>query len=784
MENPVHKKLRYGDRLADVDAGRRLRDVHVLVGGTGAVGGEALIKMLRVYADMRRCHRLDAADIGPVLVATGRDKEELKGFRERLWLLAQAEFGARPSRSGDTIRMPTGALVVLREFSFNVLPRLAEATAQGGAAVDRYIAQVTAGDVSLLSALLGEVRRDAPLTGLLSSVREELASSWPFENFRSVQIGIPIPTLLAYHLKSIDMLCERGSLDEEEAEAVKKEFIRRTGNELSAIQRQADTVIVAHTTAVGGMYDVTKDGTMQLRLGFAHAARDANLEGKHRHAMTISQMYAREGIWNLVTAAAIGIDDVRISQPLKMAQEMKSALARVAREPFPGARLAQYVHIHPPVCVPLYSPASPEPLRFEHMPRGGELSPRLAVRSGENGYLSAANAEALYRIMRVASPSELGAVLAIVGALGDDPLVPWFPLGEDGKSRECYYKESDNSRLVFDFLSQPQVRSTQLSGMEPQALVDLGSAKHQAELHTVGLLILLHRLRTLDLDAIPTIVEPKHFDAEAFFEDHSRPLSFEDIQEWNVVDLERDLRTLVTADQPAELAPLKGYSARDQDQLAPNRAAARDRVFSAVLNSVRAVTSLGSPIIIDDLEGNAIVRCGWWIAPLLIVAESKESIASWFTTRLAGLAASRVEVTLEDLTMHHLAVSGFIDLRRHAIVASTWTDENLGGRVWRTTSETELQNILQQLVPYQFFASCGLLALLERLKGLANYLQAAQVDLGTHCDAAWAMPRDQNGHTLVVPGIVEAFRMVSEGLEKGTGTEMLDGYWGYHPTAR
>ena len=45
------------------------------------------------------------------------------------------------------------------------------------------------------------------------------------------------------------------------------------------------------------------------------------------------------------------------------------------------------------------------------------------------------------------------------------------------------------------------------------------------------------------------------------------------------------------------------------------------------------------------------------------------------------------------------------------------------------------------------------------------------------------MPRDEQGHTLVVPGIVEAFRMVSEGLEKGTGTEILDGYWGYYPTA-
>jgi hypothetical protein len=41
------------------------------------------------------------------------------------------------------------------------------------------------------------------------------------------------------------------------------------------------------------------------------------------------------------------------------------------------------------------------------------------------------------------------------------------------------------------------------------------------------------------------------------------------------------------------------------------------------------------------------------------------------------------------------------------------------------------------------------------------------------------MPRDARGHTIVVPGIVEALRMVAEGQEKTTGAEWLDGLWGY-----
>jgi hypothetical protein len=786
----VNKKFRYADRLADADARQRLRDVHLLIGGTGAVGGETLIKMLRVYADLRRYHRSDPAGAGPVLVATGKDHDdagdslhELKRFRRRLFTLAEAEFGAKPSINGDTVRMPTGTLVVLREFSFSVLTELSEAIAGGDEALNCYLARLRQGADSLLAALRAEIRRERPLTGLLASVRAELEPSWPFANYRSVQFGIPIPSLLAYHLDGLRRLCELKFLGAEEANTLKEELIQRVGDELTEVRGQSDAVIVAHTTAVGGMYDVTKDGGQQIRLGFAHAANDAYLADKHRRAMESSQEYAKAGIWNLVTAAAIGIDDVRINRPLAMAKEMKLALQRVEEEPFPGAKRARYVHIHLPATVPLHA-ASHERLHFDRMSRGGELCPRLALRSGENGYLSAANAEALYRVMRVASPSELGAVLAIVGVLGDDPLAPWFPLGKDGKSRECYYRESDNSRLVFDFLSQPQVRATQLSGMEAQALVDLGSAKHQAELHALGLLILLHRLRTLDLDAIPAIVEPKQFDPVAFFESNSRPLSFEDIQEWDIADLESDLRTLVTADTTAGLSALKRFRAREQDRLAPKRAEARDLVFAAVLSAVRAVTSLGSPIVIDDAAGNPIVRCGWWIAPLSIVAEATDTVARWFEDRLAKLSAAGVEADLDDLVAHHLASSGFIDLRLHAIVTGSWTEQHHGGRVWRTTSEAGLRDVLQQLTPYQFFTSCGLLALLERLKGLADYFQAAQMELGTHFDGAWAMPRDEHGHTLVVPGIVEAFRMVSEGLEKATGTEILEGYWGYYPRGR
>ncbi|HKQ51270.1 MAG TPA: hypothetical protein VJT74_02805, partial [Pyrinomonadaceae bacterium] len=78
-----------------------------------------------------------------------------------------------------------------------------------------------------------------------------------------------------------------------------------------------------------------------------------------------------------------------------------------------------------------------------------------------------------------------------------------------------------------------------------------------------------------------------------------------------------------------------------------------------------------------------------------------------------------------------------------------------------------------------FFTTCGLVALLFRLRGLYSQLREAMAELGTLHEFRWQMPRDPSGHILVVPGAIEAFRMVSEGLEKTTGTERLDGTWGY-----
>ena len=75
-----------------------------------------------------------------------------------------------------------------------------------------------------------------------------------------------------------------------------------------------------------------------------------------------------------------------------------------------------------------------------------------------------------------------------------------------------------------------------------------------------------------------------------------------------------------------------------------------------------------------------------------------------------------------------------------------------------------------------------MIALLVRLRGL--YRLACELDprLGTANEFRAHIPFDEHDRPLLVPGVVEAFRMVSEGLEKNTGAERLDGRWGYYYT--
>jgi hypothetical protein len=774
------KKSRFGPRLvAAARSGGHYRDVHVFVGGTGAVGGAAALQMVAMLEEMMTIRPpASAADV-PVLIVTGRSEDEVHSFESRLKRFTRTRWGAgiAPRHFEHGFLSPGGVYVAVSKFELKPIPGLEIVTDADvhsrAAAVDEFL-HIAGADRSMphadiAAALMRHVRSARPITSYLEDRLTRLRDYGP-KPYRSVLLGFPLPSILTYQTGGLTDVANELGLGDDFISSVKNAFESTFADDLVAVDRDwGARVLVAHTTGVGGMYDETSSASGQIetsmRLGFAHAARDEFLRNKHIEAERLTHKYAERGVYMLVTAAAIGIDEVRMRESIPLHRDIVKALRDAPHELFRGSReRRQFIQRFKPTTLKLTEDTKPRPLHFK---RGEELRPEYAIRSGENGFFSVANADALYRVMKVASVSELGHVLATVGLLGDDPNVPWF---SDGI---CYYTETANETQVFDFLYQPVLLGAQLSGLDPMALQDLGSAKHQAELHTLSLLILLHRLRTLDVASIDEYPD-ESFDGRRFFVENSRPLTFRDVEQWDVDTLARDLHILVSADKPGQLLPLKPL-------IVPNQFGPRDEahmaVLKVVLDAVFAVTSLGSAIVIEDQDGKPHARTGYWVAALGNIVTDDDSLRRHFTE---SYASASPDCTLDEYLSFQMAVNGFIDLRPHAIVSSAKVAADLTpGLVTTHRDDASFTQRLGTLEPYSFFATCGLLAVVHRLRALGRTLSQARTDLGTMQDWVWTMRRDARGHIYVVPGVVEALRMIAEGQEKTTGTEWLDGIWGY-----
>lgn len=777
------KKQRLGLKItAAARSGERYSDVHVFLGGTGAVGGTAVLELLTLYEEMFAIAGPGPDDV-PVIVATGTNKDEISAFTRRLFRFQESRHGSGglPERVRNGYLTRSGVYIALERFAVSALPQLAGVT---GLPADERPARVQDGltamgvgtddtPIQLSAALAAGVPTD-PFSGFLAGYLHQHLGRRGVRRFRSVVVGIPIPSLLAYHERALDMVVAQVPALRDAADGLKSRFLDLLRDDLVHVRTDlADFLVVAHTTGVGGMYDEDAAGSISIRLGFAHSAADKRLAAKQQYAEHLTRRYGAAGINMLITAAAIGVDEVRIRERVPMHGALQAKLFDAPAEVYPGSlgrstpssageRGRQFLATHRPVTVPLDDP-DPGRVRLD---KGEVLRPSYTLRSGENGFASVANADALYRVMRVASAAELGLVLATVALFGDDPVTPWF------RDHVCYYTETDNSRQVFDLLAQPRLRQAQLTGVDPMALQDLGSAKHQGELHTLGLLILLHRLRTLDVNAIDPYVEVERFDPAAFFVAHSSALTFEDIVSWELAPLARDLQTLVSADSPAKL---DGLLTAAGPELFPAQTRARRLVLERVLHATWAVSSLGSPVVFET-GGTPYVRVGYYLAPIETLMADRTSL--WDALHTLHKESGN-PCSYETYRDYHLCVGGFVDLRPQAILCSAPNDsQDLSERVSTYTSEAGLRSGLAELEPYSFFATCGLLAVLFRLRALYRLLQEAMIETGTLQTFRWQVPREE-GRLILLPGMVEAMRMVSEGLEKTTGTERLDGIWGY-----
>lgn len=755
----------------------------MIFGGSGAVGGATVLQLISLFEEAA-AREPDSAKGNPRIVITARSKQELRQFTSTLFKLQQRDHGKLPASLNNIGYLTVkGIIVELNILAIDPnIPEFSGFTIAGEAerreAIEKFLAlEAISLDASLQekvsvvqSALQQRVGR--PFSDFLLRYCEQRGLPENQTRFQSAIVAIPLATIASYKLGDLEIACSYLGISSQSGymEQLKTAYLQALRDDLAHVaDEMAQTVVAAHTTAVGGMYDEESDGTRTIRLGFAHSALDERLRYKQSFADELTRLYAERGIKMLITAAAIGVDSIMVNKTPPMNGAIRQLVLKAKANGFhvlPESDLdkAREVRIYPPVDLDLLHEPH-ELISFNH---GRPLILNYVLKSGENGFFTVSNSDALYRVMRVTSSSELGLLLARTAAFGDDPISPFFV------NNICYYAETDNSRQIFDLLNQPQLRNNQLSGLQPKSLHDLGSAKHQGELHILGLLILLHRLQTLNLESLPRNVDLRFFNPKEFFESQSQALSLEHLLGWDAQSLSAALITLITANSEADLAPLKHYY-----QTAPSRQDAIHRVLREVIWAARAIPSLGTPILYQEAEHRRVVT-GYYAAPLDRVITHRDFFGEYLRQEFEKVGGGDEEM-FDKFVEFHIANFGFADIRPLAVlVRARSASEDLSDKVEVFRDERSFIEALSKLEPYTYFTTSGLLALITRLKGLYYLSGELDFDLGSANEFRSHFYHDEKGVPIVIPGLVEAFRMISEGLEKTTGTERLDGRWGYY----
>lgn len=263
----------------------------VVFGGTGAVGGAAVVELVRMILMARDLGR---GELRGEVWATGLGDKEISKFVSRLYMAFEEDEEIEKIEPLRHYRL-AGRI----DLRFDVL-RL-----QLPSDLPEHVAEKMESDPDArLEQVLGEyfATQACPFLGFVEKLDDEF--------LHSVVVAIPLPSVATYTLTTVDRLVAAQGLDHATGQRIKKSYLRTFIQGLATIQqRHARHVVMAHTTAVGGMYRVD-GGSSQIRLGFAHSALGKKLVDKKFFADELTQLFVDHGFDVLVTAAAIGIDAV------------------------------------------------------------------------------------------------------------------------------------------------------------------------------------------------------------------------------------------------------------------------------------------------------------------------------------------------------------------------------------------------------------------------------------------------------------------------------------------
>ncbi|MFY0644598.1 MAG: hypothetical protein JXR19_09060 [Bacteroidia bacterium] len=776
--------------LASTDSVDPYKYRMIFFGGTGAVGGQAVIEVLHGFQYIER-NRYAHSNQRPELVITGIDLKQIDQFCSKLYQVFGKENFKLISEEGET---PTYIFENLVVLNFKILLASPKFKSDLDAALPSYNTAEEKIDY-----LKGEASK---ITAPFEEFVEEYIKVTGIKGIRAVFSGIPIPSVATYHFEAIDRLLEKHGLAKDDPDklierSIKREILKGLAQDFGNIkEKYADEVLIAHTTSVGGMYQIINDEAV-IKTGYAHSSLGDLLKEKQFYANELTIHYSNFGLKSLVTAAAIGIDYIYqkstlplssgVSRKYRMASEgsnlpfdlklVKDANSdKLINKVFPSQRLSASHPIVDDAGIPVpktdYDFGNDE----EEVKT---LNVSYALRSGENGLFSLDNAYALYLNMKIASQEELAHVLVYNAFFGDDEQKPWFD--EHGI---CYYTQTDNSSLIFALLNnRREFRNYQTSAFTPKAFQELGSSKHQAELHTSALFILLHKLKNINPAQVSKTITSKYNITEVMeFVDKNTPtLLIEDIVNYGKDNAKlgadfAELFELKTADDIAGFVGFKG-------ELHGFIRTFFDHLLTIVNDTINAITSLGTPIIYTNSKGKDVILSGPYFAPLDLIIKDNFTLLEYILEESVNYKMNQ-----NDFLEWVICNNGLADMRPKAVFNTAKIYQQGLVDAIRVCDNIEdfrkLVNTLKQknghnLRENYHYSTSGLVAYTGRILGLYEQISNFDLSLGTLNGWKALFPVDSNNNHPLIPGLVEAMRMYSEGLGKITGSEFLYPKYGY-----
>ncbi|MDB9882232.1 hypothetical protein OAD66_03765 [Bacteroidia bacterium] len=765
----------------------------VFFGGTGAVGGQAVIEVLESYVYMRNASTVVPSS-KPSLIITGINKAQIEQFCSKLFQVFGKQKFIKIEEKGDESVLVFDDFVELHFKTLMAVPKFR-------VDLEKALSSIETKEEKIAYLVSEASKTTSPFEAFIQEIKKDFGLGQA-DKLRAVFSGIPVPSVATYHFENIDKLLDKHGLSDGDTEksierSIKKEILKGLAEDFGDIKsKHSEEVLMAHTTSVGGMYQII-GGEPVIKLGYAHSSLGDLLKEKQFYANELTIHYSNFNLKSLVTASAIGIDYIYASSTLPLSSGVSRKFRHASEGgtlPFDlkltqdkkGERLLnkifpiKTISTSHPVVDAKGNATEKSTFNFgnakDNIPN---LNVNYALRSGENGLFSLDNAYALYLNMKIASQEELAHVLVSNALLGDDKQKPWFD-----KHGICYYTQTDNSSLVFALLNnRKEFRRYQTSAFSIKAFQELGSSKHQAELHTHGLFILMHKLKNLNPKHIAKQITSKYREQEVkeFVDTNTPKLLLEDVVEYgkDINKLAQNFTELLSINSTEDLARYSGF----KGELKGFTKTFYNNLYNVLTNTVRAITSLGTPIIFENKEGKEEILAGPYFAPLDLILTSNYSLIECIDTICKEHRLDR-----EEFINWLVCNNGFVDLRPNAVLNTAKSfNGGLTDHIRIIENQKEFRKAITNLklrnernLNENFhYNTSGLLAYCGRITGLYEQLERFDLSLGTFNGWKALFPIDSHENHILIPGLVEAMRHYAEGLGKITGSEFLYPKYGY-----